>query len=177
MKSNSLNTVLTVVLAVLVAATLFCSWRSVSQTHGAQALMPQAQQASQVLGKTEALLTELNAYNQRAQSPEMNPTVSPDESARRISALENQVTILLLVLVVLAGALALFFFRQASDANKQYTQTVQMLNTYNRNANNIKMMVSQLGAYGATHRDIQPILERYGVMTAPAGAAPTAPRR
>jgi len=103
----------------------------------------------------------------------MSDPISTEDSSRRISSLETQVTILLIALVALTGPMALYFFRQASDAGKEYTSLVQVINTYNANAANIKRAITELSVYGETHRDIVPLLEKYGVPL----AAPTAPRR
>ena len=94
----------------------------------------------------------------------------------RIASLETQVTILLIALVLLAAPIALYFFRETSDTRKEYDTVSRVIANYNQNSPNIQKMVSQLSVFGQTHRDIQPLLEHFGVPVA--GAAPAAaPRR
>ena len=71
MKSDTLNTFLYVVLAVLIIAIGVCSIQSISLAHKARGLSPTAMQAQQVLQKTQGLLIELDAYNKREPSPEI----------------------------------------------------------------------------------------------------------
>ena len=107
-----------------------------------------------------------------------NPLSSaPNDADKRIASLENQVTILLLALVVMAAPLAYYFYRQAADAGKEYESVSRVLTTYNQNQANIQKMVSQLAVFGQTHRDIQPVLEHFGVPVAGATAAPAPGRR
>lgn len=86
-----------------------------------------------------------------------------NDSSARIASLEKQVTLLLVLLVALTGPLALYFFRQASDAGKEYGQVKAIETAYKENAQNIQRAVVQLGAYGQTHKDIQPLLQQFGI--------------
>jgi hypothetical protein len=97
-----------------------------------------------------------------------------------ISALRNQVFVLLIALIVVSGTLAVYMFRQASlmrkdiDAFKQQTQPI--MTAYNQNKALIGNFESQLIAYGKTHPDFVPILAKYGfVQQVAAPAAPAAP--
>ena len=108
----------------------------------------------------------------------MNETTPNDAVAQRVASLESQVTILLIALVLLAVPVALYFYRQASDARKEFDTVSRVITSYNQNSANINRMVSQLGVFSQTHRDIQPLLEHYNVIPAPGAAAPAAaPRR
>jgi len=71
MKSDTLNTILNVVLAIFVITIIFCSWRAVSLVHKARNLQQPAMQANQVLSKTQGLLAELDAYNRHSPSQEI----------------------------------------------------------------------------------------------------------
>jgi len=106
----------------------------------------------------------------------MSELNTPSDAAQRIESLEKQVTLMLLLLVLATGSLAVYFFRQASDANKEYTQVASVIEAYNKNQTAIKSAVTQLSVYGQTHRDIQPLLEKYN-LTGPPPVAPTAPPR
>jgi hypothetical protein len=95
---------------------------------------------------------------------------SGNDSSARIASLENQITLLLLLLVALSAPLALYFYRQASDAGKEYAQVNGIETAYKENAQNIQRTVVQLGAFGQTHKDIQPLLQQFGIPVGAPGA-------
>jgi hypothetical protein len=103
-----------------------------------------------------------------------------------ISALRNQVYVLLIALIVVSGTLSVFLYRQASITRKDLDalkpQAEQLINSFNQNQALIANFVNQLVAYGQTHPDFVPVLAKYGIAPvkgipagAPAGALPAAP--
>jgi len=71
MKSDTLNTFLYVVLAVLIIAIGVCSIQGITLAHKARSLSATAMQAQKVLQMTGGLLGELDAYNKRQPTPEI----------------------------------------------------------------------------------------------------------
>ena len=90
------------------------------------------------------------------------------DSNSEISALRNQVFVLLIALIVVSGTLTVYLFRQASlmrkdiDSFKQQTQ--QIFVAFDKNKALIGGFESQLIAYGKTHPDFVPILAKYGLV-------------
>jgi hypothetical protein len=96
----------------------------------------------------------------------------------QIAALQRQVFILLLVLIVLASTLVAFLCYQAHVAGKDTEnirpQAMQLINNFNQVSANIdrkgaEAFVKQLAAYGQAHPEFRPVLQKYGInVTAPA---------
>jgi hypothetical protein len=110
----------------------------------------------------------------------MNP-----ESNSEISALRNQVFILLVALIVVSGTFTVFMFRQASLLGKDVDANMKIVNSVNQGQGAVSNLANQLGAYSVTHADIRPVLAKYGIIPAPtqpvpgtpAPAAPAAPKK
>ena len=111
--------------------------------------------------------------------------MNPDSNSE-ISALRNQVYVLLIALIVVSGTLSVFLYRQASIARKDIDaikpQAEQLVTSFNQNQTVIANFVNQLVAYGQTHPDFVPVLAKYGIAPvkgipagAPVGATPAAP--
>lgn len=77
MKSDSLNTVLNIVLAVFVLLAVSCAYLTLSRTAKVRSLNAAAGQAQNLLMKTQTLLNELNAYNQHTPNPELTRLLQP----------------------------------------------------------------------------------------------------
>ena len=77
MKSDSLNTVLNIVLAVFVLLAVSCAYLSLSRTAKVRTLNQAAGQAQSLLMKTQTLLNELNVYNQHTPNPELTRLLQP----------------------------------------------------------------------------------------------------
>jgi cytochrome c biogenesis factor len=96
-----------------------------------------------------------------------------------LSALRNQVFILLIALIVISGTLTVYLYRQASITRKDIEaiqpQAQQVIGAFNQNQKLMMDFVTALVAYGKTHPDFMPVLAKNG-MVAPAGApAPATP--
>jgi len=100
-----------------------------------------------------------------------SPTPAGDVS-ERLALLERQVTILLVALILVSGTLGVFFYRQASNLNKDYEtvapQARQVIEVYTKNQPAIQRLLTSLVQYSQTHKDIVPLLEHNGVLSAPA---------
>jgi hypothetical protein len=87
-----------------------------------------------------------------------------------IRALRSQVFTLLVALVVIAGTLAVYLFRQASSEGKDIAaikpEAQQVIAAYNKNQAVITSFVNQLVVYGETHPDFRPVLAKYNLGTA-----------
>ena len=106
----------------------------------------------------------------------MNPDLNSDLNSE-ISALRQQVYVLLIALIVVSGTLSVFLYRQASISRKDIDalrpQAEQLINSFNQNQAAIGNFVTQLVAYGQTHPDFVPVLAKYGIAPIkgiPAGA-------
>ncbi len=90
------------------------------------------------------------------------------DSNSEISALRNQIFVLLIALIVVSGTLTVFLFRQASlmrkDIDAIKPQAEQVIMVYGKNKALIGGFESQLIAYGKTHPDFVPILMKYGLV-------------
>ena len=98
-----------------------------------------------------------------------------------ISVLRKQVFIQLIALVVIAGTLTGYLYRQASAAGKQITQAQQIINIYQQSQPIYNDFVNGLVAYGEKHPDFaQQVLKKYGIAPipgVPAGSPAPAPKR
>lgn len=99
------------------------------------------------------------------------------DSNSEISALRNQVFILLVALIVVSGTLTVYLYRQASVMGKDINASNQLIANVNQSQTLIVTFANQLAAYAKTHPDIQPLLAKYGIGPngIPAGAPAAAP--
>jgi hypothetical protein len=104
-----------------------------------------------------------------------------DDINSQIAALQRQVFVLLVALVVVSGTLTIFLYRQASLAGKDITaikpQAQQVVGLFNQNQQLMAKFAEQLVEYGKTHPDFRPVLVKYNLVAQPGAAAvnPTAP--
>jgi len=108
----------------------------------------------------------------------------PNSSAQaelmdQLVALRHQVFTLLLALVVVSGTLTVVLYRQSNLTGKDIAaikpQATQVIERFKQNQQSMENFVKQLAAYGVTHPDFQPILQKWGVPM-PAAPAP-APKK
>ena len=90
------------------------------------------------------------------------------DSNSEISALRNQVFVLLVALIVVSGTLTVYLYRQASLARKDYEavapQAQQVIGAFNQNQKLLMDFVNQLVAYGQLHPEFRPVLAKYGIV-------------
>jgi len=96
------------------------------------------------------------------------------EISEQLAALQRQVFMLLLVLVVVSGTLVAYLYYQSRQLGKQIDGYNQITQVYKKNFPLVQSFVNGIAVYGTTHPDFQPILKKYGISNA-APAAPAAP--
>ena len=94
--------------------------------------------------------------------------VSDPGVSRQISALQQQVFTLMLILVVVSGTLVAYIFYQSRQLGKSIEasrqQATQIAKLYNQDFPVVQSLVKQLAAYGQTHPDFQQtVLKKYGI--------------
>ena len=104
--------------------------------------------------------------------PEMN-SPAPAGLSEQVAALQRQVFTLLLALMVVSGTLTVYLYRQASltgkDINAIKPEAQQLIQMYKQNLPTLETFVNQLVAFGQTHPDFRPILQKNGFNPQPAG--------
>ena len=102
----------------------------------------------------------------------MNPDSNSDLNSE-ISALRQQVYVLLIALIVVSGTLSVYLYRQASITGKDIDaikpQAQQIIGAFNQNQKLMIDFVNQLVVYGQTHPDFRPVLLKYGIQPPPSG--------
>jgi len=105
--------------------------------------------------------------------PELN-SPAPAQLSEQVAALQRQVSTLLLALIVVSGTLTVYLFRQASVVGKDIQAIkIQVIEPFRQRQPALENFLNQLVAYGQTHADFRPILQKYGINPSP--VAPTAP--
>jgi len=102
------------------------------------------------------------------------------DSNSEISGLRSQLFIQLVALVLVAGTLMVYLYRESSIEGKQLEQDQLILNNYNQLEPKITVFVGQLAAYGERHPDFaQTVLKKYGIVPQPGGVpyGSAAPRK
>jgi hypothetical protein len=97
------------------------------------------------------------------------------DSNSEISALRSQLFIQLVALVVVAGCLTVYLYRQASIEGKQLAQAKRVIANYQLEEPNLINVLNQLVVYGQKHPDFaQTVLKKYGIAstTGKIGSAP-----
>jgi hypothetical protein len=98
--------------------------------------------------------------------PEINSPL-PEDLSGEVASLRRQVFVLLLSLIIVSGTMTFFFFYQSRvesrDLANNGPQARQLIQAFNQGLPNVQKFIQQLGAYGETHPDFQPILKKYGI--------------
>jgi sensor histidine kinase regulating citrate/malate metabolism len=105
------------------------------------------------------------------------PARTPDLEWQ-VAALQRQVFLLLLALVVVTATVVFYLFCQSHFQNTDLTamrpQAIQIIRTYSQNAQAIQSLEGQLSNYATTHPSFQPILRKYGWTPSTTSTAPAA---
>ena len=95
---------------------------------------------------------------------------SPNELATQVASLQRQVCVLLLALIVVSGAVAVYLWYQDRTSGRDLEaikpQATQVIQAFNQDRPGMEKFLNQLGAYGQTHPDFRPILQKYGIVSA-----------
>jgi len=101
----------------------------------------------------------------------MNDTETPSSAQNpdlewQVTALQRQVFLLLLALVVISATVVFYLFCQAhfmgNDLETIRPQAVQIIRAYKQDELALQNFRSQLGKYADTHPSFQPVLAKYG---------------
>jgi hypothetical protein len=84
----------------------------------------------------------------------------------QLVALQRQVFLLLLGLVVVTATIVFYLYSESRFMGKDLAefqpQATQIIRTFNQNAQAIQNFHTQLGNYALTHQSFQPVLKKYG---------------
>ena len=90
----------------------------------------------------------------------------------QVAALQRQVFLQLLALIVIAATVVFYLYYQSRVVSSEYSigrpRAMDLINLYNRNALAIENLNTQFINYGTTHPSFQPILAKYGLIQPPA---------
>lgn len=105
-------------------------------------------------------------------------SASGSDLAQQVAALQRQVFLLLVALIVVAATVVFYLCYEGHVASENYAgvrpEFTQLIQGYNKNALAIQNFEKQLVGYGTTHPNFQPILKQYGLI-GPANPAVPAP--
>jgi hypothetical protein len=91
----------------------------------------------------------------------------PADSNPEMSSLRRQLFFQLVALVVVAGSLTVYLYRQASMEGKQIAQAQKIIASYQLQQTNIVNVLNELVAYGQKHPDFSTVvLKKYGLVSA-----------
>jgi hypothetical protein len=89
----------------------------------------------------------------------------------QVVALQKQVFLLLLALIVVSATLVFYLYYQSriysNDLNESRPRAMQIIQLYNQNALAINDFDKQMLNYGATHPEFRPILAKTGFLAPP----------
>ena len=101
----------------------------------------------------------------------------------QIEALQRQVFLLLLALIVVTATVVFYLYYQSriltNDLDKNRPAALQIIQAYNSHAREIANFESQIGTYAAGHPAFQTILKQNGLLpeAGPTGAPATTPAK
>lgn len=128
-------------------------------------------------------MSDLNLNNPPPNSPTATSELTELKSA--CGEVQRETFNLKVILLIVVGALTLFFWREASYQNfdvtqmqPQVTQASQVVEALKKQDSSLEKQLqilrgaaSRLGEYGKLHPDYAQILAKYGVMVIPPGPA------
>ncbi|MGH7942667.1 MAG: hypothetical protein ACREFR_16530 [Limisphaerales bacterium] len=92
-----------------------------------------------------------------------------------VAALQRQVFLLLVALIVVAATLVFYLYYQSRIESKDLAairpSAMAMIQEYRNNATMIQNFEKQLVTYGTTHPTFRPVLIKYGLVPNPAAKA------
>ncbi len=97
----------------------------------------------------------------------ISPTNNPDLE-QQMAALQRQVLLLLVALIVVTATLSGFLYYEShvrnEELNLQRPHLLQMITQYQTNRATIQKFEKQLVEFGATHPAFEPVLVKYGLV-------------
>jgi hypothetical protein len=105
---------------------------------------------------------------------------APVDLKDQVVALQHQVFTLLLALIVVSGTLTVYLCWESNLVGKEIAgikpQATQTIRVFNQTHPGLDNFVKQLVAYGQTHPEFRPILQKYSINVTPPGAT-NAPKK
>jgi hypothetical protein len=95
----------------------------------------------------------------------MNEFESNSGLADQVAALQRQVFLLLLALIVVSGSLIVYLWFQSHEIDEAITVTQAQVQSYDKKLPAIKNFVGELVSYGNAHPEFRPVLVKYGIET------------
>lgn len=84
----------------------------------------------------------------------------------QVAALQRQVFLLLLALVVVTATIVFYLFCESrfmgNDLADVQPEAMQIIRTFQQNSQAIQNFHAQIGNYATTHQSFQPVLRKYG---------------
>jgi hypothetical protein len=84
----------------------------------------------------------------------------------QVAALQRQVFLLLLALVVVSATIVFYLLCESrfmgTDLSNLQPQAMQVIRTFDQHAQSIQNFNTQLNSYALTHQSFQPVLMKYG---------------
>lgn len=99
------------------------------------------------------------------ENPETTPQPEYNDLQEQCASLRQVVHTLLVLVLILSGALNIYFLRQVRNARTELNGMQRMIGGYNE-------FVTRIVDYGRTHADFQPILAKYGIQIGTGTNAP-----
>src|SRR5215469_2852832 len=98
------------------------------------------------------------------------PSTSNPDLEQQVAALQRQVLMLLVALIVVTATVTGYLYYEShvlnNDLNLGRPQYMQVIRQYQENQAAIQKFENQLVQFGATHPAFQPVLKQYGLGTA-----------
>lgn len=99
---------------------------------------------------------------------ETNVPLSNSDLAWQVAALQRQVFLLLVALVVVSATIVFYLFCESHFVSQELSQSrpqiQQVIQTYRANEQTIENIDKQLVNYGMSHPAYQPILKKYNLL-------------
>ena len=94
---------------------------------------------------------------------------------RQLQALRKLFVVALAILLVISGSLMIFLWGQKRILNSQLSEARKFVEDYEKvTAPFLSSFISNLQAYGRTHPDFNPIMDKYNLRAAVSNAVPPA---
>ena len=103
------------------------------------------------------------------------PPATVESLERQLQALRKLFVVVLAILLVISGSLMIFLWGQKRILNTQLREARKFVEDYEKvTVPFIGNFISNLQAYGRTHPDFNPIMDKYNLRAAASNAVPQA---
>jgi hypothetical protein len=105
-------------------------------------------------------------------SPESAPEQDQSNLSAEVVAMQKQVFVLLVALIVITGTFAAYLYRQTSILGKEIDAVRPLANAFDANQPVYKAFLEQVGTYGQAHPEFRPVLIKNGLVPVSSAPAP-----